>query len=781
MRLSAILAVLLATILASTPSQAQSASDIRAQCIKQITGRDTINGRTPFVPDIHQPAVLACVQQAQKNLSKDSDKHPPLPNSESAALRQHLQNKEKASAGESNTSTAQNGKFSSQKNNPNQIKQDNTKDKLERCATIGIPNAINSCNEVLSKDPENLSALVGRAQIFAAQKKYDLAFQDLSEMIRIDSKNPQTHYLLGVINASSGDLLKAKNAFSTAIDLDPNFIDAYIARGKALDQLGLPTFALDDFDQALRINPSYHQANFYKGLIFVKQNNYEGAISSFTKAISFRNDATYYFERAMAYDSSKQFELALSDLNSAKSFLNSGIPNSDLLKKINSQIPSTAANAKIEKDKKTVINEKLKKCQDYPEENAIVFCNEVLGLDQDNLSALVRRSQIYAIQNKNDLALRDLQEMLRIDPKNAQPHFLIGLNNARTGNLISAKDDFSRAIELFPKFPDAYYARGVALYQLGSPAPALDDFNKSIEINPSYHQANFYKGIIFFDQKNYDEAISNFTKAISSSNEAMYYFERAMAFSASNRFTQAINDLDSAKRFLGQNEQYPTLNQINSEIDSINNKIKAEKEKAIAEEIAAIRTKGLQFAQESNTSWQLRKDNDSISDTQNLFVISNQKSSQGTAFIQVIGRCEGKLAKFRVTILGRDENRAPTVPGRTEFGIPIKYRVDDGDVLSFRTPNDKFSNALVLARVSPQRNNDGHIDAKKIENQNSAQLMFGREWNALQLLSGNPDILGTLDDRNWRVLAQIETSEGPVLAKLPLYHPEVQKLIKSCS
>jgi Tfp pilus assembly protein PilF len=431
-------------------------------------------------------------------------------------------------------------------------------------------------------------------------------------------------------------------------------------------------------------------------------------------------------------------------------------------------------------------NDKLERCVNIQNTNAINFCNEVLNTDPGNVSALFGRAQIYTSQQKYELANQDLQELVSINPKNPQTFYLIGKVKILENKNSEAIYALNTAIDLKSDFIEAYLTRGEAYLNLGSLSFATDDVDRVIKDAPSKHEAYLLKVSIFFktgkEGTGFEEPIKYLNEAIKLKPDPKTYLFRADLLDLSGQYHQAIQDFNSAKLLLANSSENESLRKdIDARISRCLESIEFEKEIEAEEKAKEIRAKGLQYVKEANTTWQLQKDKDSISDTQNLLVISNQKSNQGTAFVQVIGRCEGKLAKFRVTILGRIEGLAPTVPDRTEFGIPIKYRIDDGEVLSFRTPNDKFSNAFVLARVSPKRSNDGYIDAKKIENQNAAQLFFGREWNALQQLSGKPDILGTLDDRNWRVLTQIETSEGPVLIKLPLYQPEVQKLINSCS
>ncbi len=84
-------------------------------------------------------------------------------------------------------------------------------------------------------------------------------------------------------------------------------------------------FLLEDYKaastsarQSVKQNPKYHQGYFLLGVIQSRKNNFQGAIRSFTKAISI--DAThpkYFYDRAIAFLSEEDLDDALNDLTRA--------------------------------------------------------------------------------------------------------------------------------------------------------------------------------------------------------------------------------------------------------------------------------------------------------------------------------------------------------------------------------------------------------------------------------------------------------------------------------
>lgn len=84
-------------------------------------------------------------------------------------------------------------------------------------------------------------------------------------------------------------------------------------------------FLLEDYKaastsarQSVKRNPKYHQGYFLLGVIQSRNNNFQGAVRSFTKAISI--DAThpkYFYDRAIALLSEEDLDDAFNDLSRA--------------------------------------------------------------------------------------------------------------------------------------------------------------------------------------------------------------------------------------------------------------------------------------------------------------------------------------------------------------------------------------------------------------------------------------------------------------------------------
>lgn len=97
----------------------------------------------------------------------------------------------------------------------------------------------------------------------------------------------EEYYEKGLEKYSSGYVDGARRDFNKAIKLNPNFADAYTARGNARQRSFNQDMngAFDDYTKAIQLDPDQVKAYINRGLLRKRTENYEGAIEDFSKAI----------------------------------------------------------------------------------------------------------------------------------------------------------------------------------------------------------------------------------------------------------------------------------------------------------------------------------------------------------------------------------------------------------------------------------------------------------------------------------------------------------------
>lgn len=89
--------------------------------------------------------------------------------------------------------------------------------------------------------------------------------------------------------------------YNRAIELDPEYKQAFNHRGLAKFYLNDFNSAIRDYDRALEIDPKFIEAYYNRGLAYYGAKDYSAAISDFDKVIEMESkDANSYFMRGLA-------------------------------------------------------------------------------------------------------------------------------------------------------------------------------------------------------------------------------------------------------------------------------------------------------------------------------------------------------------------------------------------------------------------------------------------------------------------------------------------------
>ena len=89
----------------------------------------------------------------------------------------------------------------------------------------------------------------------------------------------------GLLYTNTGEYHKAIAAFTRAIELDPNFTDAYISRGWVYIELEQYEQAVVDYTKAIELDPSLADAYINRSGAYIELGQYEQAIVDYEKAV----------------------------------------------------------------------------------------------------------------------------------------------------------------------------------------------------------------------------------------------------------------------------------------------------------------------------------------------------------------------------------------------------------------------------------------------------------------------------------------------------------------
>lgn len=198
--------------------------------------------------------------------------------------------------------------------------------------------AIKLYNEAIELNPNNAVAYNWRGNIcnavalsksfiekndYAAQNYRRQALSDLNKAIQLKPEYSEAYGNRGFVHYMAKDYSEAINDFDRAIELNPNHVQNYIYRALYWRQIAKDNSrALADYNRALEIDPKnagvyLNRANFYK----YDMKDFARATEDLTRAIQFEKYeymvGYYYFDRAGCYQKLKFYDKAVADFTQA--------------------------------------------------------------------------------------------------------------------------------------------------------------------------------------------------------------------------------------------------------------------------------------------------------------------------------------------------------------------------------------------------------------------------------------------------------------------------------
>ncbi|MDX6404544.1 MAG: hypothetical protein QOH70_1999 [Blastocatellia bacterium] len=271
-------------------------------------------------------------------------------------------------------------------------------------------------------------------------------------------------YRRGYERQQRGDLRGAISAYDETLKLDPNFVEAYIARASARYRLGDLEGSNADYDNAIRIGAEYAEAYLGRGTVRTERNNLDGAIDDYSKAISMKPEyAEAYYGRCLDRYLKGEFDQAIVDCDRAV--------------KINPRYANAYHNRALARYGKG----------DF--DGAIADYNTSMEIDPQIPNGYYNRALAYQAKADLDRAIADYTKALEINPRHPEAFYLRGLARERKGDRQGAMSDFDKSIEIGPKLGGPYCSRGLAFLSQSRDAEAERDLKKCFEIEPGRRSA----------------------------------------------------------------------------------------------------------------------------------------------------------------------------------------------------------------------------------------------------------------------------------------------------
>lgn len=164
---------------------------------------------------------------------------------------------------------------------------------------------------------EKLAALIAEGSSAARSKRYDRAISLFTAALQSNHDKKvacATYYCRAFAYSEKGELDKALNDWTAAIQLNPTNEDAYVDRGIVYSKKRNYKLAIRDASSAIELNPKLASAYNNRGACYYETGDFDKAIADFSEAMQFNpRRASTFDNRAMAYEDIDKFDKAMAD------------------------------------------------------------------------------------------------------------------------------------------------------------------------------------------------------------------------------------------------------------------------------------------------------------------------------------------------------------------------------------------------------------------------------------------------------------------------------------
>lgn len=155
-----------------------------------------------------------------------------------------------------------------------------------------------------------------RGIIYYNAGEYENAIAELQAAIADTPNNAEIYFYLGMCYKEK-QYTDAVDAFKRAVDLDPQYTDAYLNLGIVYNKLDMHREAIDILRQVLQIEPDHAGALLQIGVSYAMIKEYRAAVTMLEKAADMEMDAMAYYALGISYAALNMGSEAIRALQSA--------------------------------------------------------------------------------------------------------------------------------------------------------------------------------------------------------------------------------------------------------------------------------------------------------------------------------------------------------------------------------------------------------------------------------------------------------------------------------
>jgi len=405
-----------------------------------------------------------------------------------------------------------------------------------------------------------LIALLARGKMYLDLGGADnnaAALADFQKAIKAARGNVDAQFGLGKALVLTNNVQAGIGPLTRVIEAQPENAEAYRLRGIAYASTFKTDDAIADLNKSIELNPEDYETYVTLGGIDFRNENYQGALDQFGKAIEHYKpkdpDDKLPFIQGYLTRASIYMELAkkLEDKTEKKAAYEAAMQEAEkVLSQVDPKNPyfgGIRASALYARGLSERMLGQLNK--------AVQTFSEAIELNPDMAEAYYRRGICYHYLGDDQLAIADFVESANINFEDPRANLWEGFTHAKMGNFQEALRAYGNALAASDRYTPAFLNRGLAYMALGEYEKALADFNDAVRLEPSNSDYYFKRGLAYEALANFEKAAESFAAAIEfNNNHAAAYRHLADAMQRLGRtdlatqYRQRADQLDPPKK-----------------------------------------------------------------------------------------------------------------------------------------------------------------------------------------------------------------------------------------
>ncbi len=338
----------------------------------------------------------------------------------------------------------------------------------------------------LKRSPLTSDSLLQYNQAIKAEK-WDDAITALQSILSAEPNSIFAYYYLGDAYLRKNDLGNAIQAYNDGIQKDQSFGPMYVGLARARLIADPNANVLPLLDQAIQLDPNFGDAYLERGIVKIRDNDLQGAVSDLSEANTrLPDNPLVFYNLAQARFKEKDYTQALAAAQHANVLDVTLLPDYLLLGQI---YIATGNNA-----------EAIKSLQIY------------LKYAPDDVAASVSFGKLLFDLGEYQQTIQMMDRVTALEQTRREPYLYRFLSNVELGNGVEADKDLDAAIRFYPDLFEANLAlirAHILNERYGSAEQAIDKTKSLAETDEQKALIYYWAAIVYEKRENPKKAVEN--------------------------------------------------------------------------------------------------------------------------------------------------------------------------------------------------------------------------------------------------------------------------------